>query len=456
MLSETWLKKSVKDREIIESTNYNIFRNDRSQLTHPSDPENPTKYRKSGGGVLIAIRSDLDVSYKRISMRRGAEILAVELTINNCKFIFCVVYRVGTLGEDNHDSIMNSLNSFYKSKKPKRVFILGDFNLSTVTWPVDETHVISKHIEKIFVDSFNELGLTQCINAPTHNKGRTLDLLLTNGAQLIDKLNVAPDSSICKSDHYLVSFEIKANFRFKTQCKRSLLNFKRANWDALNHDIRQTNWNAMLESQEPEVAWSSFKSTLFQLIGRHIPTITIKGDFKSPWFDSEVYEAYRAKKRAHKAYKGDESNNELLGFKFEVARKNFKNISDEKMRDNLYNNDDPALITKKFWSHVKFSSKSHRLPETLYLNGRYRNNSLDKADLFNSYFYEQFSEKSFYDVDVDWTNDDAFNIDFNHRRIRKLLGNINSNKACGPDGIHGKVLKNCASSLAYPLPITFI
>ena len=31
--------------------------------------------------------------------------------------------------------------------------------------------------------------------------------------------------------------------------------------------------------------------------------------------------------------------------------------------------------------------------------------------------------------------------------------NINSNKASGPDGIHGKILKNCSESLAYPLSL---
>ena len=125
------------------------------------------------------------------------------------------------------------------------------------------------------------------------------------------------------------------------------------------------------------------------------------------------------------------------------------------MRDNLYNNDDPAQITKKFWSHVKSNSKNHRLPECMYLNGRYRSLSLDKAELFNSYFFDQFSEASQYDIEVDWSNDKDFDIEFCHIKIRKLLAGINSNKACGPDGIHGNVLKRCADSLAQPLSIIF-
>ena len=36
-----------------------------------------------------------------------------------------------------------------------------------------------------------------------------------------------------------------------------------------------------------------------------------------------------------------------------------------------------------------------------------------------------------------------------------VSSNINSNKACGPDKIHGKILKNCAVSLAYPLAVMF-
>ena len=114
--------------------------------------------------------------------------------------------------------------------------------------------------------------------------------------------------------------------------------------------------------------------------------------------------------------------------------------------ENLYNDDDPELITKKFWSHVKSSSKSKRLPECMHLNSRFRNDSLDKAELFNGYFYEQFYGPSNYNIDIDWSNDQSFDVDLSHQKIRKLLLNINSNKACGPDEIHGKILKLCSQS----------
>ena len=111
------------------------------------------------------------------------------------------------------------------------------------------------------------------------------------------------------------------------------------------------------------------------------------------------------------------------------------------MRDNLYNEDDPGLITNKFWSHVKSNSKSSRLPETMHLDDTFRNKPSEKAELFNNYFYEQFSGRSNYNTHIDFSNDQVFDIDFNRNRVHKHLSNFNSNKASGPDGIHGNILK---------------
>ena len=125
------------------------------------------------------------------------------------------------------------------------------------------------------------------------------------------------------------------------------------------------------------------------------------------------------------------------------------------MRENLTDSNDTALITKKFWSYVKSSSNSHRIPECVDYLGRLRNDPKDQAELFNECFYALFSDASHYDIDINTDSDSRFNIDFDPSRIGKLLAMVNSNKAQGPDGIHGKILKNCANSLAHPLSCIF-
>ena len=61
--------------------------------------------------------------------------------------------------------------------------------------------------------------------------------------------------------------------------------------------------------------------------------------------------------------------------------------------------------------------------------------------MFNKYFFDQFSSSSAYNVDIDFSNDNVFDIDFSCTRIKGLLDNVNVNKAPGPHGIHGLVLK---------------
>ena len=41
--------------------------------------------------------------------------------------------------------------------------------------------------DKLFVDSFNGFGLDQCISGPTHNKGRTLDLMCSQTVKTLSQ-----------------------------------------------------------------------------------------------------------------------------------------------------------------------------------------------------------------------------------------------------------------------------
>jgi hypothetical protein len=449
-LNETWLKPSIGNNEIFSDNQYKIFRADRSKKTHPPDPLVTAKIRENGGGVLLGIRSDLDVVSKNVKVPLGVEMIAIQLTFSNGeKAVICTCYRVGTLGTVNCEKIAEFLRSFLSKRRPPKLYMIGDFNLARAVWDNPRSPV---PIEQNFIDNFSELGLTQCITTPTHIKGNILDILLTNADNLVNDINVRDRDSICKSDHFPITFNISGRSRYKNSAKRKCYNFKRANWDALNHDLRNVDWSP-LNCCEIETGWELIKSRLFELVDEHIPVVHIKSEFQPPWFDSDTFNFCRKKERLRQKFKRTgELKHEL---EFVKCRRDFKKLVSHKMRENLSNDDDPALITKKFWSYVKSKSQSSRIPECVGYKNILRSSPVDQANLFNTFFHEQFSEASRYNIDIDYSSDSRFDICFAVDRVRMLLSRINSNKAQGPDGIHGMILKKCAVGLAYPLSMLY-
>ena len=135
ILNETWLKSSIHDSEILDLEAYKVFRLDRSQKTHLPDPHDPKKFRKYGGGVLIAIKIQLVVQTNYIEPRSKSEILAVEFKLNNStKIIIATCYRVGTLGYINLNEISKSIKTIIHKRGVREFVLVGDFNLPKIEW----------------------------------------------------------------------------------------------------------------------------------------------------------------------------------------------------------------------------------------------------------------------------------------------------------------------------------
>ena len=102
ILNETWLNRNILDNELFPNNSYRVFRRDRSSESHPYDENCPKKFRVKGGGVLVAVRSDLDVNctlHKIKGTKAKAEIISVVVTPGSGKTVcFSTLYRVGNLG----------------------------------------------------------------------------------------------------------------------------------------------------------------------------------------------------------------------------------------------------------------------------------------------------------------------------------------------------------------------
>ena len=94
------------------------------------------------------------------------------------------------------------------------------------------------------------------------------------------------------------------------------------------------------------------------------------------------------KNRLHSKFK--KSKNDSDGIKFSLARKEFKKLVEQKMRDNLYEADDGSHMNKKFWAHVKSTAKSQRIPEIVSYKNCTRSGPQDQAELFNEFFMSNF------------------------------------------------------------------
>ena len=446
VLNETWLKPTIKDDEILDPVTYKIFRLDRSPLTHPIDPKNHKKFRKNGGGVLIAVKNSLGLKPTICKSSCQAELLTIKLSSS---MYISTFYRVGTLGCLNHHEVDAHLRHIAKNKNVRTHLLTGDLNLDSVDWASQSTPNL---IHRKFLDTFDDIGLTQIIEEPTHNKGRILDLVLTNNSNIINSVNVLDQNEFIKSDHKAITFSVKLRTPRLKQKKRKLYNFSKANWDDLNLDLSRINWDFILAYHEPESAWNIFKSILKRSCDKHIPTIVTQAKDQPPWFDSEVHKLCLKKEKYRKLFKNSDSP--VHEKKFKDCRKKVKSLIKDKMRSNFQDEAGPETISKKFWSYVKFTSKSTRIPETVSYSGKFRSKPADKADLFNQFFFNQFSDSSKYDIDINFRNDTSYNYKIDFREVRKLLKSLNQNKSMGPDGISGRVLKMCAGSLAYP--ITYI
>ena len=285
---------------------------------------------------------------------------------------------------------------------------------------------------------------------PTHARGNILDLVLSTSSNTIDNVTI-DENSLCKSDHNLITFDLKIKIKRKKSTKRKCFDFKRANWENLRNEISSADWSSILDNTEPDESWKNFSTSLMSLIESNMPKINVKSEFFPPWFDAECHSKCKKKDRLRKKYK--RKKNLADGLKFSNCRKEFKDLMKKKMRDNICGTDDNNAISNRFWGYVKSTSNSYRIPETLSYNSTTSSHTDLNANPFNQYFYSQFFVESEYDINFEKDND--FSISFSSDRIEKLLNDIDVNKACVPEELPGNVLKHCSNALAEPLSIIF-
>ena len=120
------------------------------------------------------------------------------------------------------------------------------------------------------------------------------------------------------------------------------------------------------------------------------------------------------------------------------------------------------MKNKRFWSYIKHQRSSNTGVASLKKDGRLTSDPKEQVEVLNLQFQsvlgdgkrytEEFMQKTgMHDCDFSAMED----IEISEQGVTTLLQNLNPHKACGPDGIRPRVLKELAREIAPALVALF-
>ena len=333
------------------------------------------------------------------------------------------------------------------------VFVFGDFNVHHKDW-LTYSGGTDRPGELCYNFSISN-DLTQIVNFPT----RIPDCDSHSPALL--HLFLSSDSSICStmafpplgnSDHVVVSVSID----FPVNAKQD------APFHRVAYDYSRADWDGLRDHLSASTAASEFCEWVHVGIDVYIPhrKYQVK-PHSSPWFSAACAAAIVHRNHFFRLYQQNKSSESKVKFrqasnrcervletaKLAYATKTKESITSQK------------LGSRDFWriaNSVINKGKSARPP--LFNGPEVLSSASDKAELFA----KNFSKNSnLDDSDISLpdfpsrTNLKLQNISITPKMVNKVITNLDSSKASGPDCIPVVVLKNCEPELSYILAKLF-
>ncbi|XP_065895943.1 uncharacterized protein [Dysidea avara] len=195
--------------------------------------------------------------------------------------------------------------------------------------------------------------------------------------------------------------------------------------------------------------WLFIKNNITRGMDLFIPKIRTSSSQFPKWYTSNIRHQIKWLRTLRKKYKSHPTDHNLNRIK--TAEDNLQNSIQQAKANfeaNLVHNF-AFSNDSKIYQHVRNITKSASIPATVFFDDSSATHDIDKATLFNRYFYSVFSQSLFEDMPS--TNSTIDSINITEDEVHTALLSLDSSKATGIDGISPAVLKNCAIVLTKPL-----
>ena len=349
------------------------------------------------------------------------------------------------------EASLDSLNR----QSSKHLILCGDFNCPDINWGhcTINHNADQRDVQQQLLDIASSNCLSQVVEEPTR-QGNVLDLCFTSNTSLVKSVSVIPGLS--DHDAVIIDSIIKPVYhQFK---KRSVLRYNKADWSKLKKDCTKLSTEVEErhhKKQDIHSLWGFFKTTLNSAIKEHIPSKITTFRNQVPWMNKDLKRMIKKKARLHKQAKKTKN---WSNFKFQqkITKKAFRKAEQDfvnkTIKEGLKENN-----TKPFWRFVKSKKQDNVGISPLLDKGRLESDNKRKAEILLGQFSSVFTKAKEgvmpnvkKQVDTPLTH-----INITTPGVTKLLNNIKTSKASGPDNIPNMVLKECASELSLAVTCLF-
>ena len=188
---------------------------------------------------------------------------------------------------------------------------------------------------------------------------------------------------------------------------------------------------------------------------KFIPTKILKGRRSVPWFSYKLRRMTRRKARLYKHAKKSKQWTEFKSFQRQ-CKKAFKEAEVNHIND-VINEGLQNKNSKPFWKYVKSRKQDNIGISPLKKLGSLFSESKEKAQILVEQFRSVFTIEDSLDMPhmEKQYRHKLPDLTIKTEGVEKLLKNIVTSKACGPDNIPNIILKNCAVQLAPGLRTKF-
>lgn len=176
-IQETWFSNKIDDNEIIAGSTFLVNRADRSNFLN---------HRKTGGGVVTFIRNTFECSIIQHSCKTIIEHIISRIKLGSSFVlllnIYLPPYRTRNIMINEFQRILNKLHKDYPNDE---IIVVGDFNLTNLTWQFNDIDIgyLTCNTENLsnFELRFLQVCASFCLyqmNDSPNQRGAFLDLIL--------------------------------------------------------------------------------------------------------------------------------------------------------------------------------------------------------------------------------------------------------------------------------------